>query len=211
MLTGTMWSSPLTTSNCYILAEEDRCIVVDPNDSTKTVQLLEDNGWVPELIILTHEHCDHIEGLEAVRKRFPSAQTISSLECSAGMQDTTLNMSRRMEMYLALLGRTSVVYPAFTCREADWTYHESLELYWRGHNLRLKALPGHTRGSAGIWFDEKFFFSGDYFLPGLDPVLRLPGGDEVAYRTYTRPQLEKLEDGILICPGHGEPYRYVRK
>ena len=85
-------------------------------------------------------------------------------------------------------------------------YADDAELHWRGHTLRFVALPGHTPGSAGIFLDENTFFCGDYLIPEEEPILRFPGGDAEAYERITRPFLDSLPKGILICPGHREKY-----
>lgn len=126
--------------------------------------------------------------------------------CSAGLGDTRLNMTRRMEVYLAFRGKPGVSYPPFVCRPADETYERAWEYVWRGHRLRAVALPGHTPGSAGIFLDGDTFFSGDYLIPGEEVILRLPGGSETDYRAVTEPILRGLPPGLRICPGHGEPY-----
>ena len=83
-----------------------------------------------------------------------------------------------MEMYLRFRNRekTESVYNPVRCQPADITFTENCRFLWRGHNFFLKALPGHTEGSCGIWMDEKIFFSGDYLIPGEEVITRFPGG-----------------------------------
>ena len=51
---------PVTESNCYVIREEDKCMIIDPNDFTAIRELLQKWGLMPGLVLLTHEHCDHI-------------------------------------------------------------------------------------------------------------------------------------------------------
>lgn len=201
-----MWTEPRAESNCYLLGEGGGCVVIDPNDPVGPQEVLERRGWTPEFILLTHEHCDHMAGLEPLRARYPAARVIASAACSAGLGDTRINMSRMMEVYLTFRGSPGVRYPPFTCRPADVTYTEPREIPWRGHVLRCVPLPGHTPGSAGILWDGELFFSGDYLIPGGEVVLRLPGGSGADYEAVTRPFLEALPKGLRIFPGHGAPY-----
>lgn len=200
------WTEPQAESCCYLLGEEGRAVVVDPNDPAGPLGLLEECGWTPELILLTHEHCDHMAGLEAMRARYPKARTIASAACSRGLQSTRLNMTALMEVYLSFRGKPGITYPPFVCRAADVTYDAPQEFRWRGHRLRCVPLPGHTPGSAGIFFDDSLFFSGDYLIPGEEVILRLPGGSEEDYLARTKPFLDALPAGLKICPGHGEPF-----
>lgn len=200
------WTEPLAESNCWLLGEDGHAVVIDPNDPKGPLEYLEGRGWEPELILLTHEHCDHMAGLETLRKRFPGARVVASQACSAGLGNTRLNMTAMMEVYLTFRGKPGVSYAPFTCGPADVTYDAVLELDWRGHGLRCVPLPGHTPGSAGIFFDEEIFFSGDYLIPEEEVILRLPGGDRDIYVTQTKPFLEALPAGLRVYPGHREAF-----
>ena len=80
MLQMVISADPLTESNCYILAEEKKCVVIDPGESECLFRTLEERGWEPELILLTHEHCDHMAGLDALRERYPHARFYKGLQ-----------------------------------------------------------------------------------------------------------------------------------
>ena len=107
-----VWTEPLAESNCYIIYENTErhgdenvpCVVIDPNDPAGPLSVLEQKNLHPEWILLTHEHCDHTAGLEPMRARFPDAQVMASEKCNIGMQNSRLNMSRMMEVYLTFFG-----------------------------------------------------------------------------------------------------------
>lgn len=94
MLQTVVSVDPLTESNCYILVENDRCLVIDPGEHVKLLSILKDCGWEPELILLTHEHCDHMAGLDALRDQYPQACFAATAVCNAGIQSLRLNLSR---------------------------------------------------------------------------------------------------------------------
>lgn len=201
-------TEPLSGSNCYLVGQGGRCVVIDPGDpGGSALQTLERLGWTPELALLTHEHCDHMAGLAALRRRWPQLAVSATALCSANLQSTRMNMSSMMEVYLTFHGRPGVSYPPFVCDAAGHTYSAEYTHRWRGHTLRCVPLPGHTPGSAVIFYDEQALFSGDYLLPGEETVLRLPGGSEQAYRAVTLPYLDALPPGLQIYPGHGPAYR----
>lgn len=206
-----IWTDPLSDSNCYLLGEAGAAVVIDPGGAEGPIKVLESHGWTAELILLTHEHCDHMAGLDCLRERYPKACVVTSAACSAGLQDKRLNMSSMMEVYLTYHGKPGVRYPAFICRPADVTYAQSWTGAWRGHSLRCAALPGHTPGSAGIFWDETTFFSGDYLIPGEEVILRLPGGKAEDYERYTKPFLARLAPGLRVCPGHGAAFTLTRE
>ena len=206
MLQTVISADPLTESNCYILAEENKCVVIDPGEYERLFQILEEHGWEPELILLTHEHCDHMAGLDALRDRYLQARFAATKVCNDGIQNTRLNMSRIMEVYLYFRGKSGIHYDPIVCRPADEIIEENEQLSWRGHTLRLVPMPGHTPGSVGIFLDERMFFSGDYLIPDEEPLLRFPGGDTDSYERVTEPFLNSLPAGIRVCPGHGDPF-----
>lgn len=206
MLQITASIDPLTESNCYILAEEGRCVIIDPGESEGLFRILEKNCLEPDLILLTHEHCDHMAGLEALRQKYPRARFPATALCDAGIRNTRLNMSRMMEVYLFFRGKPGIHYDPFVCRKADEIIPEDAVLRWRGHSFRFVPLPGHTPGSSGIFLDENIFFCGDYLIPDEEPIVRFPGGDAEAYEKITRPFLDSLPRGTVICPGHREKF-----
>lgn len=206
MLKMEISQDPLTESNCYLLAEGNRCVVIDPGESDILLRILAQNQWEPELLLLTHEHCDHMAGMDVLREKYPRARFPATAACNAGMQNPRINMSRIMEVYLYFRGKPGVHYEPFACAAADEIIPDDAVLSWRGHTLRFISLPGHTPGSEGIFLDEKVFFSGDYLIQDEDPILRFPGGDEETYAQITEPYLRSLPAGLQICPGHRGSY-----
>ena len=199
-------TDPLTESNCYILTEEKHCVVIDPGEAVRTPETLMKSGLKPELILLTHEHCDHMGGLAELRHSYPEARFLATERCDCGIRSIKLNMSGIMGAYLYFRGKPGIHYDSFVCDAADEIIPDDAVLQWRGHTLRLIPLPGHSPGSSGIMLDEEILFSGDYLLPGEEVILRFPGGDEEVYRRETEPVLKRLPKGITICPGHGDRY-----
>lgn len=54
-----------------LVGDDRRCIIVDPGDAAPVLQAIEENGWQPEAILLTHHHHDHVGGVPALRAEFP--------------------------------------------------------------------------------------------------------------------------------------------
>ncbi len=60
---------PTYNQNCYLLhrRDSDAALVVDPGlQHGHALQLLEDNGWRCDRVLLTHGHGDHVNGVPAV-------------------------------------------------------------------------------------------------------------------------------------------------
>lgn len=200
-------TDPLVNSNCYILSSGSHAIIIDPNNASLIHGYLETHQLTPDYIILSHEHCDHVSGLNDLRKEY-TCPVIGSTACSAGIQSTTLNMTRIMETYLYFKsnGTCRVSYPKFTCAPADITYDDEMTLQWKEHSLYFLSVPGHTPGSSVLIWDGVWLFSGDYFIPDEEVITRLPGGDEEVYETVAKPRLRSLPVPIQTFPGHGQPF-----
>lgn len=193
---------PVTDSNCYVIRQGEQCILIDPNEYAVIEPVLQKWNTDHLLVLLTHEHCDHIGGLNELRANYHTIVAASSA-CSRGMQNARENMSRQMELFLYFKsGQTRLTpYRPFTCRAADLQFGDEIRI----RDFFMKALPGHTHGSSVIIYGDAVF-CGDYLLPGDPVVTRLPGGSDEEYERFAKPWLRQIPDGTRIFPGHGEPF-----
>lgn len=204
ILTLTDW---LTESNCYVIEEDGEVIIIDPNDECVLRKLIHENGWKIHAVILTHEHCDHMQGLIGIRilHDFP---VIATKDCSKNLSNRWKNMSGMMETYLRFKKKNNnpYRYARIYLNPADIEFEEEYEIHWKGHDFQLTRVPGHTVGSCCIRMDEHTLFSGDYMIPGEENLTRLPGGDTDLYEQIGKPWLDQLEAGLHIYPGHGKDF-----
>ena len=59
--------------NCYIVYEEEskKAFLVDPGDEAeKIIAYIEKHSLIPEMIINTHGHFDHIGAVEDLKKKY---------------------------------------------------------------------------------------------------------------------------------------------
>lgn len=197
----------------YLCIENNEALIVDPHPSEKAEQLLKSHGTEKISILLTHEHFDHTTGVNWFRERFP-ARVICQRNCAESIgtaknsrpfvffpmvEDKTEEEKREMLAFYDALPSDAI--------QADITFDECYEFSWWEHHLFLRSCPGHSMGSALIYFDDTYVFSGDYMIPNTPVILRFPGGSKMLYRRNTLPYLMMLDADSLILPGHGEPYR----
>lgn len=74
--------SGLLASNMYLLEERGPVIAVDPCEDLSAC----DPALTYDRIFLTHEHCDHISGVDA-RREGTGARVICSLPCGENLKD----------------------------------------------------------------------------------------------------------------------------
>ena len=165
-------------TNCYILAEGDRCLVIDPGEEAdKVLGFLEKQGLTLEAILLTHGHFDHVGAVKTL-----AAET----DCRVYL----------CQEELALPG-------AMTAGPLFYTdfYKEGDRLTLAGLSFEVLHTPGHTPGSVCLRFDEHLF-SGDTLFAGSCGRTDFPGSSP-RDMVCSLSRLAKLEDHLRVYPGHG--------
>ena len=201
-------TSAATTANSYLVTEGTEGLLLDASDPEEILRAAGEAGVRPEKILLTHEHVDHIFGLETLRRRFAAPVTATSL-CSSRIGNRRENLSVVYDMLVyAYTGNTSGMrHTPFICAPCEEVFAEEMRLDWHGHTFLLNRCPGHSPGSCVIRLDEDAVFTGDYLLPDMEVNLTLFGSDPAEYETVTLPWLRAhLRPGMTVYPGHGEPY-----
>lgn len=201
------FSMPVVDSSMYLIPAERSCLVVDPCISEEAEMFLRERQIQDCLVLLTHEHYDHISGVNRLRELLPCRVVCSDL-CAQRIGDPRKNMSAYFEALLiqrdgedreAIQKRSDLRY---VCH-ADQTYSGQTALEWKGLTLTLREMPGHSPGSQIVEIEKHWYFTGDSLIPGVKVVTRLPGGSRKEYMETTKLCLETIEPGSILFPGHG--------
>lgn len=193
----------------YVLLENGNALIIDPCVSDAALQLLQKNDTAQILVLLTHEHYDHISGVNWLREHFPSVCVLCSSICAEALPLPSENLSNFWEILFIGKDEETQEYvrnmniQPYSCT-ADRTFKEEQKLSWEGHSLFLKETPGHSKGSICILLDDRILFSGDSLVTGFPTITRLPGGSKKIYQTITLPWLRTLDPSLTVYPGHGE-------
>ncbi len=203
----TKLTSIKTICNSYLVEEDGFVVIIDPGQDGVVETEIDNKGYTPEYILLTHEHFDHVQDLEAVRNKY-NIPTVASKRCSERLGDPKTNLSI-IEDILSYY-KTGVISeeksPRFVCKEAEITFEGEYELPWRGHRFAFVEAPGHSPGGVLITLDGEHCFTGDYMLFNEETTLRLRGGSEEDFVKITEPIINQIPDGMTIHPGHGQSY-----
>lgn len=190
-------------SNTYILPVNDsELIVVDPSDFAKIRECLFEFSGKLCYTFLTHEHWDHIAGLNQL-KSMCNVKVISTQKCSEGIQSSKLNLSKYLRLFNKEIAGSK---NGFVCEKADFVVASNRHFNISQMEVKLYETPGHSPGSCCIQIGN-ILFTGDTILDSMEDVFRMPGHDMEAYGTITMPILRKLyldNKDIIIYPGHGE-------
>ena len=165
-------------TNCYIIENEGRCLIIDPGDEAEKLEAyLQERGLTPEAILLTHGHFDHVGAVKTL-----AADT----DCRVFLCENDLALPKVMTR--DLLHYTD----AFT---------HGQELTLAGLTFTVHHTPGHTPGSVCLRFGD-ILFTGDTLFAGSIGRTDFPCGsnremmDSLDY-------LKTLEDHLTVYPGHG--------
>lgn len=196
--------SDLLDSNMYLIIQEDHMLVIDPCRDTS-----HGKDYHVDAMILTHEHYDHISGVNLWKSEYDAPVWCSQL-CGQNCRDPKKNMSRHFEAFSAIQTFVEIRHPLnfdkqFKC-EPDFMFKGEIEFIWRGNQIVLMELPGHSAGSIGILINSGHFFSGDSMWRDREVELGFPGGSKRDWNGVSVPKLAALRDGIMIYPGHEEPF-----
>ena len=166
-------------TNCYILTEGDRCLVIDPGDEPeKVLAFLEKQALTLEAILLTHGHFDHVGAVKTL-----AAET----DCRVFLCEQDLTLPGAMT--------AGPLYHTNFYTEGD-------QLTIAGMTFEVLHTPGHTPGSVCLRFGEHLF-SGDTLFAGSCGRTDFLGSSPAdMVRSLSR--LSQLEESLMVYPGHGE-------
>lgn len=166
-------------TNCYILKNDDKALVIDPGYQPETILAhLRRENLTLEAILLTHGHFDHVGAVKDLAAKTQCRVYIHSAE--------------------------NAMPPMMTAGKLLYThtYDEGDALELAGLTIRVLHTPGHTPGSVCLLCQD-VLFSGDTLFAGSCGRTDLPGGDWATIQKSLQ-RLAAINANFTICPGHGE-------
>lgn len=181
--------------NTYVIYDDQKnCWIVDPGmHNVEEEQFLFDfiakNNLIPQQIINTHGHIDHVFGVDSVKQKY---------NIPFGIHQADEPIVRNAANSATMFGLNFPVSP-----KADfWIEPGVMQL---GDNeIKVLYVPGHSPGSVAFYNP-----SGDWVLGG-DVLFQqsigrtdLPGGDLDTLLNSIRQELFVLPDETMVLSGHG--------
>ncbi|MCD7733556.1 MAG: MBL fold metallo-hydrolase [Clostridiales bacterium] len=178
------------STNCYFLGDEDThtAAVIDPGDSGEQLcDLLRQEGYTPAMILLTHGHFDHVDGVPG----FLAAS--GPIPVYINRRDYPVSPTNFHVSFIGEDGLKGVDNVRFLS-EGDTVSLGS-------HTIRVLETPGHTPG--GLTYQaEELLFTGDTLFAGSCGRTDFAASDPQAMLASLG-KLGRLEGDYTVLPGHG--------
>lgn len=183
--------------NTYILSDESKhCVIIDPGCSNKEEEnilkdYIQSNQLIPEKILLTHGHIDHILGLNFCVNEWKLPIYIHPLDRSTMEYSVMWGKSMGLDAQLP-----DATYCDIDVNE-KMTFGETI--------MDVLFLPGHAPGHVGFYHQpSQKIFQGDVLFRMSMGRYDLPGADYNALVNSIQNVLYHLPDTCKVYSGHGD-------
>jgi glyoxylase-like metal-dependent hydrolase (beta-lactamase superfamily II) len=184
--------SEMFYENCYIIYDDIKlnCIIVDPGkDINKIINEIEKNNIIPEIVINTHGHCDHIFSDNEIRCKFKIPLAVHENEIDI-LSDPEKNGSSMFCDNKIIIKKPEILLN--DCQQIDLSFIKFTVIH----------TPGHTKGSICLLFDN-FLITGDTLFKGSIGRTDLYSGNDNEMNNSIQ-KLKNFDKKNIIYPGHGE-------
>ncbi|WP_298704241.1 MBL fold metallo-hydrolase [uncultured Veillonella sp.] len=173
----------LYRTNCYVLKEEGKALVIDPGFHPKRV--IEMIGSAQLLaILLTHGHCDHICAVDGVKEVF----------------DVPIYMHEGDRALLYTKRRMPSAYKNL-CNSPFIPIEEG-HMEWGPFSIDVFEMPGHSKGSVMYQWGSHLFTGDTVLKNSVGASVNFNGSQKELEESLNR--FKTWDPKLIIHPGHAE-------
>lgn len=180
-------------SNTYLLKSNgsNSCIVIDPGLDARAIEIgIAISGLIPQAIIATHGHFDHVGNVAMLKERY---------NIPFYLHEADLKISQSVNFYL----KVARIDATIITTRPDHLFHGEHDKATIGNfTLDIHNLPGHSDGSCIVQYGS-YLFSGDLlFQQGIGDD-SMPKANMKLLKNSLSKLITIFKDTDLILPGHG--------
>lgn len=191
MINITKYSSLDMDVNTYVLAKDGHVLVIDPGfNGIKVINHCENHHLKIDGVILTHGHIDHIRDLKMLLNT--DVKIYIYKEETDFLKNPNLNLSTMFRNDFVLDKNISIT-----------AVDDEQVMDFFNEKIKFIHLPGHTKGSMGIIYNQHFF-SGDTLFYDSIGRTDLPTGNIGKMQASLKRILSTLPKNTVVYPGHGK-------
>lgn len=194
----------LMDARMYVLQCGNETVILDPCMDEDLPELLAGTDQVR--VILTHEHFDHISGVNWLRQHC-ACRVIAGAVCAEILRREKNGTAQFPLLFLGDRETYHAVKSQFTfpyhCT-IDETFQDKRSVFLGDHCLQLYETPGHSPGSITAVLDGSLFFAGDNLL-GNGYELKSAAANKKAFGQTLEFYRRFCGKNAVVFPGHGEP------
>ncbi len=186
--------------NCSLIWDDKKnAAIIDPGgEADKLIKRIEELGLNLQAILLTHGHLDHVGAAEKVKQQF----NVPILGSNSKDDYWFKGLPQQSEKF-------GMLFEVATFEPDRWLDKEGEILTIGDFTFEVLHLPGHTPGHIGfIEHQKRVAFTGDVLFNSGIGRTAFPGGNYDEIIASIREKLYRLDDDMIIVPGHG-PYTTI--
>lgn len=200
------FTNPYVDEKMYVIIDNNKSLIIDPFASEIAKGILVVSGVRKVKILLTHEHFDHISGVNFLRSSFDTTVVASNL-CKENIENSKKNTTSSFPiLFLAdkkkyKMVKSELSLPYFC--SVDKQFYGRFDLNWDNHSIECIPVGGHSPGSSIYVVDKTQVFVGDNLL-GNGMELNSYRSSIEQYENNVVPIILGFDNECVIYPGHGE-------
>ncbi|MEG0189893.1 MAG: MBL fold metallo-hydrolase [Lachnospiraceae bacterium] len=185
------FSIGIISTNCYLVCNEEtkEIVIIDPGACPKyLLSHIKTEGYIPQAILLTHGHFDHIMGIDGFLEQYEIPVYVYEEE-QALIADSRLNES-------SVYGSGYAYTKAISIKDGEI-------LNIAGIEFQVLYTPGHTSGCCCYYVAEAHtVFSGDTLFYGSVGRTDFPTSNTADIYKSIQEKLFILPEDTIVYPGH---------